>query len=142
MYAHRYQNLTILLTAAYTSAKLCANFYDAILFISLVTVNVKHRAFSYVLQGSEVLDPVMTRRQSSNSAHPSPSSLDKMELEKLYGRLVLCSHSPGEPSVSPALFPAPFFPRSDMFRGPPPSLPLAENWVGACGQSYQSPMSL
>ena len=102
----------------------------------------KHRAFSHVLQGSEVLDLVMTRRQSSSSAHPLPSLLDRMELEKLYGRLVLCSHSPREPSISPALFPAPFFPRSDMFQGPPPSLPLAENWVEACGQSYQSPMSL
>ena len=45
--------------------------------------------FSHVLQGSEVLDPVMTRRQSSSSAHPSPSSVDRMELEKLYGRSIL-----------------------------------------------------
>ena len=118
MYAYRQQNLPILLIAAYTSAKLCMM---PLYFFFILLMTVQHRAFSHVLQASEVLDPAMIRRQSSSSAPPSPSSLDRMELEKQYGRLVLCSHSPRECSLSPALPPHPFFPCSTVFRGPHPA---------------------
>ena len=97
---HTGSKTPILFTAAYTSAKLCANFYDAILFISLMTV--KQRAFSCppgirsfgsgddqkaVIQFGTPL----TLISGQNGAGKTVWEIN----------LILCSHSPT--SVSPAL---------------------------------------